>query len=184
MTSRHLQIAASSVADCPVQSLFLYPDPMKHQTILKAFAASLFLIILAVQAPAQSPERGYWRAASNTAHSITGDITLADEKLVINFYTTTISHVRALDPTEVSSVFDTDADAHATGSLYKLSIPATKKFLHKNSLCGGDDVTWMAAYAAAGTLHLAFFSSDKPPVFTFDAIANSAYLCGTFTYTR
>jgi cell division septation protein DedD len=71
-----------------------------------------------------------------------------------------------------------------TGTLYRLSIPATKKFLHKNSLCGDEEAQWMVAYVSGRTLQLAFFSGEKPPIFTFDAISNSTDLCGTFSYTK
>jgi hypothetical protein len=145
------------------------------------FAISMLFCCL-IAAPAE--ERGYWRAASNSAHNTTGDIVLADEKLTINFSTTTISKARALEPAEVSAVFDTDASASGAGSLYRLNISAAKKFLKKNSLCGTEDVHWMVAYAAGNTLQIAFFSGDKPPVFTFDAISNSTDKCGSFTYVR
>jgi len=157
---------------------------MKHQTLLKSLAATLLLLTITTQAPAQSAERGYWRAASNTARSITGDITLSDEKLTINFSTTPISSVRDLKATELAAVFDTDANAAGTGRLYSLSIPASKKLLHKNTLCGSEDAHWMVAYPRGNSLQLAFFSGDKPPVFTFDAISNSTDLCGTFAYVR
>ncbi|WP_263367042.1 hypothetical protein [Edaphobacter bradus] len=153
---------------------------MKRASSLNILAASLLLLTLTTQAE----ERGYWRAASNTARSITGDITLADEKLTINFSTTPISRVRDLNATELAAVFDTDSNAARTGSLYRLNIPAEKKFLHKNSLCGSEDVHWMVTYAARNSLQLAFFSGEKPPVFTFDAISNSTDLCGTFTYVK
>ena len=42
----------------------------------------------------------------------------------------------------------------------------------------------MVAYAAGNSLQLAFFSGDKPPVFTFEAIQNSTDKCGTFTYVK
>lgn len=129
-------------------------------------------------------ERGYWRAASNSARSVTGDVTLADEKLTINFSSTTISKIRALEPSETSAVFDTDSNAAGVGSLYRLNIPSSKKFLRKNSLCGAEDTHWMVAYSAGNTLQLAFFSGEKPPVFTFDAIANSTDKCGTYTYVK
>jgi hypothetical protein len=151
---------------------------MKHlQTIL---AASTLLCCLSTQAQ----ERGYWRAASSPARTITGDVTLADEKLTINFYNTTISRSRTLEAAEISAVFDTDSSAGGTGSLYRLNIPAAKKFQHHNSLCGSEDVHWMVAYTAGNSLQLAFFSGDKPPVFTFDAIANSTDKCGTFSYVK
>ena len=154
---------------------------MHRETLLRIFAASLLLFCLTT---AQAEERGYWRGASNSARTVTGDITLADEKITINFSTTTMSRIRALDPAEVSAVFDTDSATAGAGSLYRLNIPAAKKFLHKNSLCGTEDVQWMAAYARGSSLQLAFFSGDKPPVFTFDAIQNSTDRCGTYSYVK
>jgi hypothetical protein len=152
---------------------------MKHLSRLTAVAAILLCTVIT-----HAQEKGYWRAASNTARSITGDITLSDEKITINFSSTTMAHVRSLDAAELSSVFDLDASGAATGSLYHLNIPATKKFLHKNTLCGSSDVQWMVTYATQGNLQLALFSGEKPPTFTFDAIKNSTDVCGTFTYIR
>ena len=153
---------------------------MDHRALFKPLASTLLLLTLATQAE----ERGYWRAASNSARNVTGDVTLADEKLTINFSTTTISRIRALEPAELSAVFDTDSNSPGAGSLYRLNIPAAKKFLKKNSLCGAEDTHWMVAYAQGNTLQLAFFSGEKPPVFTFDAIANSTDKCGTFVYAK
>ena len=153
---------------------------MKRVFLLSSVAA-LLLCTLATQA---EEERGYWRAASNSARTVTGDVTLADEKLTINFSTTTISKARSLEPSEISAVFDTDSNVPGSASLYRLNIPASKKFVHKNSLCGAEDTHWMVAYAVGNTLQLAFFSGDKPPVFTFDAVRNSTDLCGTFTYVK
>lgn len=154
---------------------------MHRETPLRIFAATILLCCLIT---AQAEERGYWRAASNSARSVTGDVTLVDEKITINFSTTTMSRIRALEPAEVSAVFDTDSAAAGPGSLYRLNIPAAKKFLHKNSLCGTEDVQWMVGYAQGNSLQLAFFSGAKPPVFTFDAIQNSTDRCGTYTYIR
>lgn len=157
---------------------------MKHAISRIIFAALLLICCLTTQAQAQTQERGYWRAASNSARSITGDVTLADEKITINFSTAPISRVRALQPTEISAVFDTDANAAGTGSLYRLNIPAEKKFIKHNTLCGSEDVQWMVAYAQGNSLQIVFFSGDKPPVLTFDAIANSSDKCGTFSYVK
>ncbi|RZU42039.1 hypothetical protein [Edaphobacter modestus] len=154
---------------------------MKRETLLRTFAGLLLTCCLTTT---HAEERGYWRAASSSARNITGDLTVAEEKLTINFYSTTMSRIRALEAAEVSAVFDTDSSAGGTGSLYRLNIPAAKKFQHKNSLCGSENVQWMAAYAAGNSLQLAFFSGDKPPVFTFDAIASSTDRCGTFSYVR
>ncbi|WP_051978362.1 hypothetical protein [Edaphobacter aggregans] len=154
---------------------------MHRKTLLRTVAASFLIVCLST---AQAEERGYWRAASNSARSVTGDLTVADEKLTINFSTTTISRIRALEAPEVSAVFDTDSATAGTGSLYRLNIPAAKKFVHKNSLCGAEDVHWMVAYAQGNNLQLAFFSGDKPPVFTFDAMQSSTDRCGTFAYVK
>lgn len=154
---------------------------MHRETLLRIVVATILFCCLT---PARSEERGYWRAASNTARSVTGDVTLADEKITINFTTTTMSKIRALEPAEVSAVFDTDSTTGAAGSLYRLNIPATRKFLHKNSLCGTEDVQWMVAYANGNSLQMAFFSGNKPPLFTFDAIQNSTDRCGTYSYVR
>jgi hypothetical protein len=154
---------------------------MKHETSLRTFALSLLICCL-TQAHAQ--EKGAWAASSANARSITGDVALSDEKISINFSSFIMSRIRSLDKTENSAAFDADSNAQGTGSLYRLNIPATKKFLHHNSLCGSEDTQWMATYVSGRTLKLAFFSSQKPPVFTLDALSNSTDLCGTFTYGR
>lgn len=128
--------------------------------------------------------KGNWRAANSTAQSITGDVTLSDEKISINFSGFAIARIRDLEPGEVSAAFDEDANAGGSGSLYRLNIPASKAFMHKNTLCGSEDTQWMAAYVAGHSLRLAFFSGQKIPVFTLDAISNSSDLCGTFSYVR
>lgn len=152
---------------------------MKRVCLLSCIAVLLFSSLVMT-----AQERGYWRAASNTARNITGDVALAEEKLTINFYTVTMSRIRDLSAGEVSAVFDTDSNAGGGGSLYRLGIPAAKTFLHKNKLCGTEDVQWMVAYASGNTLQLAFLSGARPPVFTLEAIQNSTDLCGTFTYMR
>ena len=106
---------------------------------------------------------GIWRATSSNAKSITGDVVLSDQKITINFLNFTMVRVRALE--------------------IRLQIPSTVKFLHKNTLCGTEDTEWMAIYAAGRTLQLAFFSGDKPPVLTREALSNSSDVCGTFTYS-
>jgi hypothetical protein len=153
---------------------------MTFRTSHLLLAAALFTASLS--APAQ--EQGYWRASSSNARQITGDVALAPERLVINFYSTTVSNIRALEPSEVSSIFDVDSNAPATANLYRLNIPADKKFQHHNSLCGSENVTWMVAYASGKTLQLAFFSGQKPPVFSFEEMSNSTDRCGTFSYIR
>lgn len=141
-------------------------------------------MVLACSLSATAQEQGPWRATSSTAQSITGDVALSDTRIAINFSSFTIARIRELAPGEVSSVFDVDSNIGGRGNLYRLSIPATKKFLHHNTLCGSEDTQWMAAFVSGRLLHLAFFSGEKIPVFTPEAIANTTDLCGAFSYGR
>ncbi len=95
-----------------------------------------------------------------------------------------IAQIRKLDPKEISAAFDGVDAATGSGNLYRLSIPAAKKFLHKNSLCGAEETQWMVTYVSGRSLQLAFFSGATPPLFTSEAIANSTNLCGTYTYAK
>jgi hypothetical protein len=131
--------------------------------------------------PAAAQEKGNWRTASSTAQSITGDVAFSSEKIVINFTSFPIARIRSLGPDQIRAVFDADS---GTGGLYRLSIPADKKFLHHNTLCGAEETQWMVTFVAGRSLQLAFFSGATPPVFTPDAIANSPSLCGTYSYQR
>ena len=144
-------------------------------------AVALFFLLGCLTLPAQ--EKGYWRATSSNARAITGDIALSEERLTINFSGFTMARIRALEPSELSAAFAADAAAAGTGSLYRLIVPAGKVFLHKNTLCGSDETEWMATYVSGRSLHLAFFSGQKPPVLTLDALANSSDVCGVFAYT-
>jgi hypothetical protein len=153
---------------------------MSPKKLQKAITGSILLCCLTLAAQ----EKGMWRAMSSTARSITGDVALSDEKISINFSTFTMAQIRTLDKAETSAAFDAVSTPDGTGSLYRLSIPGTKKFLHKNTLCGTEDTQWMATYVSGKTLQLAFFSGEKSPVFTLDAMANSTDLCGTFSYVK
>ncbi len=138
--------------------------------------------MLVGQAAAQ--EQGAWRASSKTAKGITGDIVLSNEKLAINFVAYTIAPIRALTADELSAAFDADRSALGQGNLYRLRVPADKVFLHKNTLCGTEETEYMATYVQGRTLQIAFFSGEKAPTLTLEALANTTDLCGTYTYTR
>lgn len=142
-------------------------------------------LLMASAAPARAQEdQGYWRAASASANSTTGDITIMKERVTIDFFTYTLAPIRRLKPVEVSAVFDADVNAGINGSLYRLRVPAGQRFEHKNTLCGSEDTQWMATYVRGRTLEVAFFSGEDMPVFTFDAISKSSAVCGTFGYAR
>ena len=181
-----LNIAQQSIACDPERSRLLegllgcHARYMNRERLLSAIVGSM--LVCCMTAAAQ--ENGTWRALSSTAQSITGDVALSEDKLAINFAGFTIAQIRSLQPAEATAVFEADSSVAGGGSLYRLNIPGAKKFLHRNTLCGNEDVQWMATYVAAKTLHVAFFSGSKMPVFTPEAIGNSTDLCGTFTYMR
>lgn len=129
-------------------------------------------------------DAGYWRAESKTAQSITGDIGIGGEKIVMNFMRFTIAEIRQLKSAEVSAMFDVPAEDANRGELYRLSIPADKKFLHRNNLCGNEETQWMATFASGKSLRVAFFSGGSMPVFTIESISNTTNLCGIFNYHR
>jgi hypothetical protein len=129
-------------------------------------------------------DSGYWRAASNNALAITGDLHITAAKITVNFVNFPLAQIRTLKPEEVSAVFDADANAGLSGNLYRLTVPAEQRFLRHNTLCGHDDTEWMATWASGRSLQVAFFSGTDAPVLTVDALAHTSDLCGTFTYAR
>jgi hypothetical protein len=151
---------------------------------LSIAAVATLLLTGAIYGIAQEQIKGYWRAASNTAASITGDISISDSKLTINYRAFPIAQARTLKPAEVSAVFDEDVNTAGPGVLYSLNVPADLRLLRHNTLCGTEETRWMATYLSGKTLQVAFFSGDQAPVFTIDAISGSPNLCGTYTFVR
>jgi len=141
-------------------------------------------LVLGCALSSSAQEKGYWVAASSTAKSITGDISISDTKVTINFAGFIIAQIRKMESAEVNAVFASESGGGANGNLYRLNIPAKQRFLHHNSLCGSDDVQWMVTSVDDRSLRVAFFSGVNTPVFTPEALANSTDLCGTFTYVR
>lgn len=176
------------VQKCACRSEVQLPEPcpkwhvQKMRNHFRIFLALTLLSFCSLAAAAQ--DRGYWRAASSNAASITGDIALSNAKVIINFTAFPFVQVRRLKPAEASSVFDADVNAGIEGTLYRLRIPANKKFLHHNTLCGDEDTKWMATYVAGKSMQVAFFSGDTEPVFKFGAVQNSPALCGVYTFVR
>ncbi len=153
---------------------------MKKRILLGAAA----ILALCCSLPSAAQDKGYWHAVSSTATAITGDIAISDAKLTIDFTGFTIAPIRKLGPAEVAAAFDADANTGGSGNLYRLTVPASKRFLHHNTLCGTADTQWMATYVEGRALQVAFFSGPNAPVLTMDALANSTDLCGTFSYAR
>jgi hypothetical protein len=141
-------------------------------------------LVLACSVSAVAQDRGYWRAASSNANQITGDITISESRLTINFIGYSLAPIRKLTTAEAAAAFDVDVNAAGGGNLYRLKIPGEKRFLHHNTLCGSEDTEWMVTYVEGRTLHVALFSGSDMPVLTLDALANSNEVCGVFSYER
>jgi hypothetical protein len=148
-----------------------------------AALALAFSLCGALSAVAQQ-DAGYWRAASSNAVTITGDLHIGADKFTINYVNFPLAQIRTLKPAEVSAVFDADSNASISGDLYRLNVPADKRFLHRNTLCGSDDTQWMVTYASGRNLQVAFFSGSAVPVLTVDGLAHASNLCGLFEYVR
>jgi hypothetical protein len=148
--------------------------------MMKSAVRSLLLLPFVVASAIAQQDGGYWRATSQTARSITGDVALSADRLTINFAGFAISRVRALEAAELSAAFNPDPGTQGVANLYRVAIPSSRKFLKKNNLCGSEDTTWMATYVSGRSLEIAFFSGGKPPVFTMEAMNNASDLCGIF----
>jgi hypothetical protein len=144
-------------------------------------AALLFLFAFTLSATAQ--ESGPWRAASSNARSITGDVAFAPQKFTINFTSFTIAQIRSLQSQEARTLFNLD-NPIGGGNIFRVDIPADKRFLHHNTLCGSDATQWIVTYAEGRNLQVAFFSGATPPVLTVDALNDATNLCGVFSYIR
>jgi hypothetical protein len=114
-------------------------------------------LLMASCMAATAQEKGYWRAASTTALSITGDISISDAKVTINFASFPLAQIRKLEAPEIGAVFD--ADVNGSGNLYRLNISGSQRFLRHNNLCGTEDVQWMITYVLEKDLSVAFFSA-------------------------
>lgn len=145
--------------------------------------AAASTIILAFASTALAQEAGPWRASSSNAHTITGDIFFSPQKLTINFTNFTIAQIRSIQTQEVRALFNPD-NPTGGGNVFRVEIPADKRFLHKNTLCGSEDTQWIVTYADGRNLQVAFFSGSTPPVLTVDALNDPSNLCGVFSYIR
>lgn len=150
------------------------------------FHAGLLAILalaLACGPSASAQESGPWRASSSNARAITGDIAFSPTRIDINFTAFTIAQIRTIKTEEVRALFNPD-NPIGGGNLFRVNIPADKKFLHHNTLCGSDDTQWIVTYAQGRDLEVAFFSGATPPALNFESLNNSSALCGVFSYVR
>jgi hypothetical protein len=152
---------------------------MRSRSLLVAALA----IVLGFTLSSSAQEDGPWRAASTNARAITGDVVFSPLKISINFTTFTIAQIRSLKTEEVLALFNPDSPTGG-GNVYRVDIPADRRFLHKNTLCGSESAQWIVTYAQGRNLQIAFFSGATPPVLTVDALNDAPSLCGIFSYVR
>jgi hypothetical protein len=147
---------------------------------IQGLAVGIIVFVMVGAMPAQ--ERGYWSAQSSSARSITGDLSFAPDKITINFSTFTLAQIRELKPEEKQALFP-DEEA-GKGNLFRVQISSDKRFLHKNSLCGGEETDWVVTWVSGKKMDVAMFSGGSIPSLTPDALATGQRMCGTFTYTK
>ncbi len=75
---------------------------------------------------------------SSTARSITGDVNFSNEKLMISFSTFPIAQIAPCSRPRSLQPSICDETSGVSGNLFGLSIPGSRRFLHKNTLCGAD----------------------------------------------
>lgn len=153
-----------------------------REKLVQLGMAMMFTVVCAPLCLAQ--DKGYWRSASSAANDITGDITVTDTRLTISFSGFPTAQIRKITAAEASAAFGSDIGEGGLGFLYRVNVPATRRFLHHNTLCGSEDTQWMATYVTGRTMQVAFFSGESMPIITGEALANSTDVCGTFGYSR
>ena len=145
------------------------------------------MVGLSCSLPMAGQDSGNWRPVSTTAKGITGPVVIANETMVVNFVKFPIAEIRRLTAAELLVVATADSPREGSamsGHLYRLSVPADQKFLHKNTLCGGEETQWMTTAVQGKMMQIAFFSQAQMPIFTAEAMATTTNLCGTFLYTK
>ena len=152
---------------------------MRSRSLLLAALAAFFAFVLS----AAAQEDGPWRAASTNSRAITGDVVFSPLNISINFTAFTIAQIRSLKTEEVLALFNPDSPTGG-GNLFRVQIPADKRFLHKNTLCGSESTQWIVTYAQGRSLQVAFFSGTTPPVLTVEALNDAPNVCGIFSYVR
>jgi hypothetical protein len=152
---------------------------MRTRSLLFAIVA----FVLTCALPATGQENGPWRATSSNARAITGDVDFSPLKISINFSAFTIAQIRSLKAEEALALFNPDSTTGG-GNVFRVDIPADKRFLRRNTLCGSESTQWIITYAQGRNLEIAFFSGATPPVLTVDALNDATNLCGIFSYVR
>jgi hypothetical protein len=129
-------------------------------------------------------DTGKWTAASTTAMSITGDITITPTSISFAHKTFKIRLVREIDKAHLDDAgrIADAGDSPPSARLYRIQIPRTTILLNENTMCGPNDAKWMLAVYEKKAISLAFFSGETEPNLDYQSVAVSHDLCGTYGY--
>ena len=132
------------------------------------FASTVFSVIaaFAIGSPALADT---YKAASNTAMSITGDISMDDFSMVF-------ANGETLEFAElIADHFRVDG-RRVPGSVYSVETPGDPELENGNRLCGNGDVTYVATWSGGeGMTMVAVFTGSQPP-------ASDDQMCASYLY--
>ena len=161
-----------------------HPEDMKSaRQRLKTLATSLLLCTADSRSPGQ---RLAWRPASNTARSITGDISLGEEKIIIKSrrlspWSKPAPSIKPRSAPASTQTATPPGDAHPLPHHHPSlqEIPEQEHPLrHRRHPVDGH--LRLRKIPPARLL----LQPESPPFFTFAAISNSTDRCGTFSYVK
>ena len=92
-----VRLGFARLALCQLDSRTLAPRAQRmsfSNICVEMPSCVLSLPCFSVLSPSAAQDKGYWRAASNNASAITGDLSISEAKLSINFTSFTIAHIR------------------------------------------------------------------------------------------
>ncbi|MDQ0317833.1 hypothetical protein [Amorphus orientalis] len=141
----------------------------------KLGALAAIVLFGLTQTAAAAEIDGNWSALSNTATSITGDITVSEGEV-------TFSDNKSvkIEPVGTKEGDWTDFGGSMEGHIFKLETPADPELLNGNKLCGmpGNPVTHLVlATGDDGGLSLIVYTGDETPTPTSSP-------CSIFNYAR
>lgn len=140
---------------------------MRARAFIARLGAALGMALAAAAPAGAQVER--LAAASNTAISITGDVTMDDFSIVFE------NGAELAFSDLVADSFVADGQ-RVPASVYRVETPADPELLNGNQLCGAGDVTYLASWLAGDDLTaIAVFTGDEPP-------QSDAEMCASYFY--
>ena len=135
---------------------------------MKQALTAVFALLVASGAPAFAAGDVY-TAYSNTAVSITGDISMDD-------FGITFANGESLSFSALLGDHFIVDGRRVNASLYSVENPADPELENGNRLCGTGDVSYLANWAGGeGLTIVAVFTGDEPPESSDD-------MCASYTY--